>query len=89
MPSHILLDPADFNAPRIYKFSEYDASRFDKGQVIFQSDKTLHKGGVLEGYLLALDFDPIPTEIRPGERVIAKLAIFDQFDQGHPNDLAC
>jgi hypothetical protein len=86
-PAPLLPDPADSNAPRIYKFSKYGASQYDKGEVIFQSDKTLRRGQQLEGFLLATDPDPIPAEIRHGTDVTANLRIFDQFDHEHSYDL--
>jgi hypothetical protein len=83
----LLPDPADPNAPQIYKFSDYDAARFDKSQVIVQSGKTLHRGQFIEGFLLAICDDPIPPEIRQGERVTATLMIVDQFDEVHSHNL--
>jgi hypothetical protein len=56
--------------------------------VIPQSGKTLRRGRAIEGYLLAIDPDPIPPEIHHGARVTAKLTILDQYDEGHPNDLS-
>jgi len=55
--------------------------------VIFQSGKTLRRGQPLEGYLLAIDSEPIPVEIQHGTDVTAKLTIFDQFDQGYSYDV--
>ena len=86
-PTILLPDPADPNAPQIYKFSAYNASQFDKSQIVLQSNKTLRRGQLLEGYLLAIDPDPIPPEIQQGARVIAELTIFDKFDAGHCSDL--
>jgi len=67
--------PADSNAPTIYKFSRYSASQYDKSEMIFQSGKTLRRGQPLEGYLLAIDPEPIPGEIRHGTDITAKLTI--------------
>ena len=41
----------------------------------------------MEGYLLAVEPEPIPAEIRHGANVMAKLTIFDQFDEPHCSDL--
>jgi len=86
-PVMLLPDPADPSAPQIYKFSDHDAARFDKSQVIVQSGKTLRRGQFIEGFLLAIDDDPIPPEIRQGERITASLTIVDQFGEEHSNDL--
>ena len=55
--------------------------------MIFQSGKTLRRGQPLEGYLLAVDPEPVPSEIRHRADVTAKLTIFDQFDQGYSYDV--
>jgi hypothetical protein len=86
-PINLLPDPADPSAPEIYKFGRYNASQYDKSQVIFQSGKTLRRGQPLEGYLLAVDPEPVPSEIRHRTDVTAKLTIFDQFDQGYSYDV--
>jgi hypothetical protein len=86
-PASLLQDPADSNAPAIYKFPRYNASQYDRSEVIFQSGKTLRRGQLLEGYLLAVDPEPVPSEIRHGTDITAKLTIFDQFDAEHSSDL--
>jgi hypothetical protein len=86
-PATLLPDPADSNAPTIYRFPGYNASQYDKSEVIFQTGKTLRRGQLLEGYLLAIDPDPIPAEIRHRTNATAKLTIFDQFDAAHSSDL--
>jgi len=86
-PATLLPDPADPSAPTIYRFSGYNASQYDKSEVICQSGKTLRRGQPLEGYLLAVDPEPVPSEIRHRTDVTAKLTIFDQFDQGYSYDV--
>ena len=86
-PATLLQDPADPIAPTIYRFPGYNASQYDKSEVIFQSGKTLRRVQPLEGYLLAIDSEPIPVEIQHGTDVTAKLTIFDQFDQGYSYDV--
>jgi hypothetical protein len=86
-PAQLLPDPADPYAPAVYTFSAYDTSRYEKKEMIFQSGKTLRRGQLLEGYLLAIDPDPIPAEIRHRTNATAKLTIFDQFDAAHSSDL--
>jgi hypothetical protein len=87
MPTRTLEFCADSNAPAIYKFSRYHASQYDRSEVIFQAGKTLRCGQLLEGYLLAVDPEPVPSEIRHGTHITAKLTIFDQFDAEHSSDL--
>jgi hypothetical protein len=86
-PINLLPDPADPSAPEIYKFGQYNGSRYDKSQVIFQRNKTLRRGQPMEGYLLAIDFDPVPAEIQHGSDVTAKLTILDQYDRPHSSGL--
>lgn len=86
-PAVLLPDPANFDAPQIYRFPGYSAAQFDKGEVIVQSNRTLRRGHLVEGYLLAADSDRVPPGIQQGARVVATLTITDQFGEGHDNDL--
>ena len=87
MPVRLLEDPADPFAPITYTFSPYNAAKFDKSQVIFRTGKMLRRGQSLEGFLLAVDPEPIPAEISHGVEITATLSIFDQFGDGHSSDL--
>ena len=67
-PATLHPDPDDPSAPMIYKFSQYDGSGYDKSELIFQTGKTLRGGQPLQGYLLAVEPEPIPAEIRHGAK---------------------
>jgi len=80
VPLTLLPDPADDFSPQTYRFLGHDASQFDRSQVIPQSG-TLRHGQTMEGFLLAIDYDPLPSSFTQGSVIPLRLTIADQFDR--------
>jgi hypothetical protein len=85
-----LSDPAEGNGPRnTYRFWGRDGHEFQRDIVInhyANAQRSLPRGKVIEGYLLAYGSEPIPTEFKHGACVAGHVGIIDQFDEMHSTE---
>lgn len=83
---NLLPDPANPDAPEVYRFPGYSAYQYARGDVLPRPG-ILRRGQSLDGLLLAVGLDPIPSSFRNRTVVPVQLRIFDQFNTGHPTEL--
>jgi hypothetical protein len=86
-PVTLLPDPAGEFASQIYRFSEHDATQFDRSQMIQQSG-TLRSGQPIRGFLMGRHDDPLEDNLDQGAIVHADFYITDQFEKTYTYDLS-